>query len=82
MAAKSARALYCNRKTTAEPVFGMIKEVLGFHRFHLRGLAKVDTEWHLLSLGYNFKRLFQPLEGRRLWRPLPGLVSETGRLPA
>ena len=46
------------RKQTVEPVFGIIKEVLGFRRFHLRGISKVDTEWHLVCLSYNFKRLF------------------------
>lgn len=35
----------------------MIKEVLGFRRFSLRGLAKVSLEWTLVTLAYNFKRL-------------------------
>ena len=39
-------------------LFGIIKEVLGLRRFHLRGLVKVETEWHLACLCYNFKRLF------------------------
>ena len=32
------RAIYSKRKATVETVFGVIKEVLGFRRFHLRGL--------------------------------------------
>lgn len=58
MATEEARAIYRKRKQTVEPVFGIIKEVLGFRRFHLRGLPKVETEWHLVCLSYNFKRLF------------------------
>ena len=58
MATETARAIYRKRKQTLEPVFGIIKEVLGFRRFHLRGLTKVETEWQLVCLSYNFKRLF------------------------
>ena len=43
------------RKQTVKPVFG---EVLGFHRFSLRGHAKVSLEWTLISVSDNFKRLF------------------------
>jgi hypothetical protein len=39
-------------------VFGIIKEVLGFRRFSLRGKVKVNLEWKLVSLSYNLKRLF------------------------
>lgn len=58
MATEMARAIYRKRKQTVEPVFGIIKEVLGFRSFHLRGLPKVETEWQLVCLSYNFKRLF------------------------
>lgn len=51
------KALYALRKQTVEPVFGIIKEVMGFRRFSLRGLEKVSTEWTLVCLSYNFKRL-------------------------
>ena len=52
------RALYRLRKQTVEPVFGIIKEVMGFRRFMLRGRAKVSLEWTLVCLSYNLKRLF------------------------
>jgi transposase len=52
------RALYRLRKQTVEPVFGIIKAVLGFRRFMLRGRAKVSLEWTLVCLSYNLKRLF------------------------
>ena len=44
-ATAAGRALYKLRQQTVEPVFGIIKEVLGFRRFSLRGLAKVTLEW-------------------------------------
>jgi len=56
-ATASGRALYSLRQQTVEPVFGIIKEVLGFRRFSLRGLAKVGLEWDLVCLAYNLKRL-------------------------
>ena len=58
MATETARTLYRKRKQTVEPVFGIIKEVLGFRRFHLRGLPKVQSEWQQVCLSYNFKSLF------------------------
>jgi transposase len=51
------KARYARRKTTSEPVFGIIKEVMGFRRFLLRGLEKVKGEWRLVCLAYNLKRL-------------------------
>jgi hypothetical protein len=52
------KALYKLRKQTVEPVFGIIKEVMGFRRFLLRGRAKVALEWTLVCLSYNLKRMF------------------------
>ena len=54
----SGKAKYALRKQTVEPVFGIIKEVMGFRRFLLRGKIKVSLEWTLVTLAYNFKRLF------------------------
>lgn len=48
---------YRLRQQTVEPVFGIIKQVLGFRQFSLRGHAKVSGEWQLLTLAYNCKRL-------------------------
>ena len=55
---KAGRELYAQRKQTIEPIFGIIKETLGFRRFSLRGLKKVGTEWTLVTLAYHLKRLF------------------------
>jgi transposase len=52
------QALYRLRKQTVEPVFGIIKAVMGFRRFGLRGRGKVSLEWLLVCLSYNVRRLF------------------------
>ena len=52
------QALYKLRKQTVEPVFGIIKEVMGFRRFSLRGREKVGLEWTLVCVSYNLKRMF------------------------
>jgi len=52
------RALYAQRKCIPEPVFGIIKSVLGFRQFSLRGLDKVRGEWNLVTLAWNMKRIF------------------------
>jgi transposase len=52
------RTLYALRKHTPEPVFGIIKSVLGFRQFLLRGLDNVRGEWNLVTMAYNVKRMF------------------------
>ena len=52
------RKLYALRKHTPEPVFGIIKSVLGFRQFLLRGLDNVRGEWTLVTMAYNMKRMF------------------------
>ena len=52
------RALYALRKQTPEPVFGIIKSVLGFRQFSMRGLEKVRGEWSLVTMAWNLKRMF------------------------
>lgn len=54
---KAGRALYELRKQTVEPVFGIIKSVMGFRQFSLRGLKKVSGEWCLVCLDWNVKRM-------------------------
>lgn len=69
----AGRALYKRRRHTIEPCFGIIKHVLGFRQFHLRGLAKVALEWELVALAYNVKMIYHairrksgPNEGKSL----------------
>ena len=52
------RVIYAARKSTVEPVFGIIKSVLGFRQFHLRGLNGTSGEWPLVTMAWNLKRLF------------------------
>lgn len=54
---KAGRAAYALRKQTVEPVFGIIKSVLGFRQFLLRGLNKASGEWRLVCLAWNLKRM-------------------------
>jgi len=54
---QSGRAVYALRKQTVEPVFGIIKSVMNFRQFLLRGLAQVSHEWTLVCLAWNFKRM-------------------------
>ncbi len=55
---QKGKEIYKKRKQTVEPVFGIIKEILGFRRFSLRGEAETDAEWSLVCSAYNLKRLF------------------------
>jgi transposase len=50
--------LYALRKQTPEPVFGIIKSVLGFRQFLLRGIDNVRGEWNLVTMAWNMKRMF------------------------
>ena len=54
---KQGKAFYAQRKCTVEPVFGIIKSVLGFRQFLLRGIENVKGEWDLVSIAWNLKRL-------------------------
>jgi len=55
---EKGRSLYAKRKTTVEPVFGIIKQVMGFRQFSMRGLEKVAGEWDLVCMAWNIRRLF------------------------
>ncbi len=58
LATVAGRAIYAQRKSTVEPVFGIIKSVLGFRQFHLRGLDAASGEWTLVTMAWNLKRIF------------------------
>jgi transposase len=53
----AGKAIYALRKTTSEPVFGIIKEVMGFRSFQMRGFEKAQGEWNLACIAWNIKRL-------------------------
>lgn len=52
------KKLYGLRKQTPEPVFGIIKSVMGFRQFLLRGIDNVQGEWSLVTMAWNVKRMF------------------------
>jgi IS5 family transposase len=52
------RKLYGLRKQTPEPVFGIIKSVMGYRQCLLRGLENVKGEWNLVTMSWNIKRMF------------------------
>ena len=77
---EEGRALYRLRRQTVEPVFGVIKAVLGFTGFSLRGLDKVAGEWNLVALAYNCKRLHKlTLATASCRRPWPDFSMRMGR---
>lgn len=57
VATKEGRLQYKQRQQTIEPVFGIIKEAMGFRRFSMRGQIKAGLEWTLVCLAYNLRRL-------------------------
>jgi transposase len=57
MKTDEARHQYRLRKQSVEPVFGIVKQAMGFRQFLLRGMEKVDLEWRLVLCAYNLKRL-------------------------
>ena len=71
------RERYGLRKQTVEPVFGIIKEVMRFRQFLMRGQDEVAGEWNLVCCSYNLKRLFSLLGSRSLQ-----LVAPAGRKTA
>lgn len=54
---RNGRTDYGLRKQTVEPVFGIIKHVMNFRQFLLRGVEKVGHEWNLVALAWNIKRM-------------------------
>ena len=57
LATEIGHAIYRLRKSTVEPVIGIIKEIMGFRQFSLRGLKSVIGEWCLVCLAFNLKRI-------------------------
>jgi transposase len=55
---RAGRDLYALRKQIPEPVFGIIKSVMGFRQFLLRGIDKVRGEWRIVTMAWNLKRMF------------------------
>jgi transposase len=59
METNEAKRVYAMRKITVEPVYGNIKENLGFRGFLLRGLEKVRTEFNLVCIAHNLQKIWR-----------------------
>jgi hypothetical protein len=54
---RQGRGQYGQRKCTVEPVFGIIKQIMGFRQFSLRGLQATSGRCKLVAMAYNLKRM-------------------------
>lgn len=66
----TGRNIYKKHKETIEPAFGIIKSILGFDQFLMRGLEKVSMEWDLVTLAYNVKRFYRMTGGTLMQLPV------------
>lgn len=55
---QGGQKIYSKRKTTVETVFGIIKRVMGFRQFLMRGLENIGIEWDLVTISYNVSRMY------------------------
>ena len=56
---KKGREMYAKRKGMIEPIFGQLKQVLGFRQFSMRGLASMRGEWRLMATVHNLLKLWR-----------------------
>jgi transposase len=59
------KALYARRQVVSEPAFAVLKNVLGFRRFSMRGLKKAELEWQLISLAYNCRLMSRKISASK-----------------
>jgi transposase len=59
---KRGREVYAKRKEMIEPIFGQLKQVLGFRQFSLRGLASMRGEWRLMCAVHNLLKLWRRVQ--------------------
>jgi transposase len=55
---KRGHETYAERKWIVEPVFGQIKRGLGFRQFLLNGLDKIRSEWRIVCMAHNLRKLW------------------------
>lgn len=72
------KRIYAKRQSIAEPVFGHIKETIGFRKFHLRGLEKVNGEFILVCMAHNMRKIINALKPQR---PLIRQQTTQGAIP-
>jgi transposase len=56
---KKGRSMYAKRKGMIEPIFGQLKQVLGFRQFSMRGLLSMRGEWRLMAMVHNLLKLWR-----------------------
>ena len=56
---KVGREMYAKRKGMIEPIFGQLKQALGFRQFSMRGLASMRGEWRLMATVHNLLKLWR-----------------------
>jgi transposase len=79
MKTEEGRKEYAQRKGVSEPIFGIIKKVMGYGNFYGRGLRRVQKEWTLVCIGYNLKRLYTLLNKTKgLLSPMFKVVPNQG----
>src|ERR1700678_1806109 len=76
------KKLYALRKQTPEPVFGIIKSVMGFRQFLLRGLDNVRGEWSLVTMAWNIKRMYALSPGCAPLKPVANLIGRCAQTNA
>ena len=67
---KKGREMYAKRKGMIEPIFGQLKQVLGFRQFSMRGLASMRGEWRLMATVHNLLKLWRMIREWK-WRGDP-----------
>lgn len=72
------KRIYAKRRSIVEPVFGHIKEVLGFSKFHLRGLPKVRGEFLLVCIAHNMRKIINALRAPDILSRRQRLAGATG----
>ncbi len=55
---KRGRETYAQRKWIVEPIFGWIKRGLGFRQFLLNGMERMRSEWRLVCMACNLRKLW------------------------
>ena len=74
-----------NRSSQVEGAFGVIKQDFQYERFRRRSLEKVSTEFMLVCIGYNIRKLFRYFEGKakfEYWKAPVNLVPEIFKKPS
>ena len=83
MCSAEGERIYAMRKSTVEPMFGIIKTVLGFRQISLRGIEAVQGEWSLVCMAWNLKRMHRLINSAgAAWRLLLALSMGKGPFTA